>query len=210
MGTAFARPDEPEPTSGRLLIFSVTERTLELKHELSTAGAVYALEAFNGKLLAGVNNKLQLYEWMPCARAPRLQLRHEHCGHILVLYVQVHRHSEYCHNSVRILVLYVQMYLLLAMLTMAILIHNSERILVLRVQSPTPNPNPDPDPHQSRGDFILVGDLMKSVSLLQCTAASGELKELSRDFNANWMTAVSFLDDDTFLGAENWCRLSTP
>ena len=95
VGTAFARPDEPEPTSGRLLIFSVTERTLELKHELSTAGAVYALEAFNGKLLAGVNNKLQLYEWMPCARAPRLQLRHEHCGHILVLYVQVHRHGQY-------------------------------------------------------------------------------------------------------------------
>ena len=94
VGTAFTRPDEPEPTSGRLLIFSVTERTLELKHELSTAGAVYALEAFNGKLLAGVNNKLQLYEWMPCARAPRLQLRHEHCGHILVLYVQVHRHSQ--------------------------------------------------------------------------------------------------------------------
>ena len=71
----------------------MTERTLELRHELSTAGAVYALEAFNGKLLAGVNNKLQLYEWMPCARAPRLQLRHEHCGHILVLYVQVLVHS---------------------------------------------------------------------------------------------------------------------
>ena len=66
----------------------MTERTLELKHELGTAGAVYSLEAFNGKLLAGVNNKLQLYEWMPCARAPRLQLRHEHCGHILVLYLQ--------------------------------------------------------------------------------------------------------------------------
>ena len=90
-------------------------------------------------------------------------------------------------------------------------------ILVLHVQSPNPNPNPNPNPsptnpntNQSRGDFILVGDLMKSVSLLQCTAASGELKELSRDFNANWMTAVSFLDDDTFLGAENWCRLSPP
>ena len=35
----------------------------------------------------------------------------------------------------------------------------------------------------------------------------GTLVELSRDFNANWMTAVSFLDDDTFLGAENWYYL---
>jgi len=149
VGTAYARPDEPEPTSGRLLIFSLTERMLELKHEARVNGAVYAVEGFNGKLLAGVNNKLQLYEWVPCARAPRLQLRHEHCGHILVLYLQ------------------------------------------------------------SRGDFILVGDLMKSVSLLQCTAASNVLTELARDFNANWMTAVSFLDDDTFLGAENWYNLFT-
>ena len=82
-------------------------------------------------------------------------------------------------------------------------------IVMLALPTPTPNPDPEPNPHQSRGDFILVGDLMKSVSLLQCTAASGELKELSRDFNANWMTAVSFLDDDTFLGAENWYNLFT-
>ena len=27
--------------------------------------------------------------------------------------------------------------------------------------------------------------------------------QLARDYNAHWMTAISFLDDDTFLGAEN-------
>jgi hypothetical protein len=83
----------------------------------------------------------------------------------------------------------------------------ADLMMSVSLGDPNPNPHPDPHPHpnQSRGDFILVGDLMKSVSLLQCTAASGELKELSRDFNATWMTAVSFLADDTFLGAENWC-----
>ena len=30
VGTAFARPDEPEPTAGRLLVFDVSDRTLEL------------------------------------------------------------------------------------------------------------------------------------------------------------------------------------
>jgi DNA damage-binding protein 1 len=74
---------------------------------------------------------------------PQLKLRHEHCGHILVLYIA------------------------------------------------------------TRGDFILVGDLMKSVTLLQWSAASGQLTELARDYNSNWVTAVECLDDDTFVGAEN-------
>lgn len=149
VGTAFQRLDEPEPSGGRLLIFSLHERKLALKHETPTCGAVYALDSFQGKLLAGINNKLQLFEWLPCARAPKLERRAEHCGHILVLYVQ------------------------------------------------------------SRGDFILVGDLMKSMTLLQCCAGSHNLEELARDFNANWMTAVAFLDDDHFIGAENWSNIFT-
>ncbi|EOD34427.1 hypothetical protein EMIHUDRAFT_429357 [Emiliania huxleyi CCMP1516] len=139
VGTAHILPDEPEPTSGRIL-----EGSLELRHEAAVRGAVYSLaELSSGLLLAGVNNKLQLFEWE--AGAPRLALRAEHCGHILVLYVQ------------------------------------------------------------ARADFILVGDLMKSITLLQWSA--GELTELARDVNANWMTAVAFLDDDTFLGAENALNL---
>jgi len=144
VGTAHILPDEPEPTSGRILVFELQEGSLELRHEAAVRGAVYSLaELSSGLLLAGVNNKLQLFEWE--AGAPRLALRAEHCGHILVLYVQ------------------------------------------------------------ARADFILVGDLMKSITLLQWSA--GELTELARDVNANWMTAVAFLDDDTFLGAENALNL---
>ena len=153
VGTAYMRADEPEPTSGRLLVFELQERAFEARHELRTKGAVYSLEglggAHGGKLLAGVNNKLQLYEWSPLSGAASrgLQLRHEHCGHILVLYIHV------------------------------------------------------------RGEFILVGDLMKSMTVLQLK--TNELVELSRDLNANWMTAVSFLDDDVYLGAENALNLFT-
>ena len=86
----------------------------------SYKGAVYALEEFQGKLLAGVNNKLQMYGWGPVAAgAPHgLVLRAEHCGHILVLYIH------------------------------------------------------------TRGDFILTGDLMKSMTLLQLVAGTGELPAL--------------------------------
>lgn len=54
-----------------------------------------------------------------------------------------------------------------------------------------------------KGDFILVGDLMRSVSLLQYKQMEGSFEEIARDYSPNWMTAVEILDDDTFLGAEN-------
>ena len=56
-----------------------------------------------------------------------------------------------------------------------------------------------------RGDFVLVGDLMKSLSVYRCSLSSGVglIDEIARDCSANWMTSVAFLDDDTYLGAEN-------
>ena len=76
--------------------------------EKETKGAVYNLNGFNGKLLAGVNNKVILYSWKAGMDDDSHELAHEcsHSGHILALYVTV------------------------------------------------------------RGEHILVGDLMKSMSLL--------------------------------------------
>ncbi len=76
--------------------------------EKDTKGAVYNLNAFNGKVLAGVNNKVILYRWVSGMDEDSRELVSEcsHAGHILALYVAV------------------------------------------------------------RGEFILVGDLMKSMSLL--------------------------------------------
>ncbi|GBP22857.1 DNA damage-binding protein 1 [Eumeta japonica] len=54
-----------------------------------------------------------------------------------------------------------------------------------------------------KGDFILVGDIMRSMSLLQYKQMEGSFEEIARDYSPNWMTAVEILDDDTFLGAEN-------
>lgn len=56
---------------------------------------------------------------------------------------------------------------------------------------------------KTKGDFILVGDLMRSMTLLQYRTMEGSFEEMARDYNPNWMTAVEILDDDTFLGAEN-------
>ncbi|KAL2914374.1 hypothetical protein HK105_206146 [Polyrhizophydium stewartii] len=58
-----------------------------------------------------------------------------------------------------------------------------------------------------RGDFVLVGDLIKSVTLLQFNPSPSDnggarLEEIARDYDSVWMTALEAIDDDTFLGAE--------
>ncbi|CAM6089835.1 unnamed protein product [Calypogeia fissa] len=150
VGTAYALPEENEPSKGRILIFIVEDGKLQLLTEKETKGAVYSLNAFNGKLLAAINQKIQLYKWTLRDDSSReLQSECGHHGHILALYVQ------------------------------------------------------------SRGDFIVVGDLMKSISLLMYKPEEGAIEERARDYNANWMTAVEILDDDTYLGAENSFNLFT-
>ncbi|KAK0579839.1 hypothetical protein LWI29_032279 [Acer saccharum] len=150
VGTAYVLPEENEPTKGRILVFIVEDGKLQLIVEKETKGAVYSLNAFNGKLLAAINQKIQLYKWMLRDDGTReLQSECGHHGHILALYVQ------------------------------------------------------------TRGDFIVVGDLMKSFSLLIYKHEEGAIEERARDYNANWMSAVEILDDDIYLGAENNFNLFT-
>ncbi|XP_068656195.1 DNA damage-binding protein 1a-like [Aristolochia californica] len=150
VGTAYVLPEENEPTKGRILVFLVEDGKLSLITEKETKGAVYSLNAFNGKLLAAINQKIQLYKWMLRDDGSReLQSEIGHHGHILALYVQ------------------------------------------------------------TRGDFIVVGDLMKSISLLMYKHEEGQIEERARDYNANWMSAVEILDDDIYLGAENSFNLFT-
>lgn len=105
---------------GRILVFHVDEGKLQLVAEKEAKGAVYNLNAFNGKLLAGINQKIALYKWTSRDESTReLQYESSHHGHILALYVQ------------------------------------------------------------SRGDFIVVGDLMKSISLLIYKVGSQTWGEMS-------------------------------
>ncbi|XP_043699363.1 DNA damage-binding protein 1 isoform X2 [Telopea speciosissima] len=150
VGTAYVIPDENEPSKGRILVFVVEDGKLQLIAEKETKGSVYSLNSFNGKLLAAINQKIQLYKWNLRDDGSReLQTESGHHGHILALFVQ------------------------------------------------------------TRGDFIVVGDLMKSISLLLYKHEEGAIEERARDYNANWMSAVEILDDDIYLGAENNFNLFT-
>ncbi len=44
---------------------------------------------------------------------------------------------------------------------------------------------------------------MRSMSLLSYNSVDNTVKEIARDFTANWMNAVEAINDETFIGAEN-------
>jgi DNA damage-binding protein 1 len=57
---------------------------------------------------------------------------------------------------------------------------------------------------KAHGDLILVGDLLRSVTLLLYKASDGSLEEVARDYNSNYMRAVEVMgDDEHFLGADD-------
>lgn len=63
VGTAIVKPEEYEPTKGRILVLQYRNNKVELVDYREVKGSVYALTAFQGKLLASVNNKVNLYKW---------------------------------------------------------------------------------------------------------------------------------------------------
>lgn len=62
---------------------------------------------------------------------------------------------------------------------------------------------------RTKGDLVLVGDLMRSVSLLSYKSVESSFEKVARDYVTNWMTACEIIDAETFLGAENSFNLFT-
>jgi CPSF A subunit region len=57
----------------------------------------------------------------------------------------------------------------------------------------------------TRPPFVLLGDLMKSVTLLRLDTSGGktEIATVARDYAPLWMTSVAILEEGLFLGAED-------
>lgn len=60
VGTADVVPDEPEPKSGRIVIFQWADGKLTQVAEKSIKGACYSLVDYNTKLLAAINNSASI------------------------------------------------------------------------------------------------------------------------------------------------------
>ncbi|EIW81285.1 hypothetical protein CONPUDRAFT_56293 [Coniophora puteana RWD-64-598 SS2] len=57
----------------------------------------------------------------------------------------------------------------------------------------------------SRGNLLLVGDAISSVTLLQYER--GALQNVARDYSPLWPTSVEMLDERNVIGADNDCNL---
>src|SRR5437667_9185882 len=65
VGTSFVFPNEPDASSGRILVFHVNKvdhaPKLRLVYKKEVKGAVFTCTPFNGKLLAGINSKVYYF-----------------------------------------------------------------------------------------------------------------------------------------------------
>lgn len=183
VGTAYALPDEDEPTKGRVIIFSCEDedeetggRKVRKVTELQVRGGVYSIcQFYDGKILTTVNSKTQMChlvdEGTGTLKLTTIGVGHH--GHILSLFV-----SSRANKAVPV---------------------------ASGADEAMASGAPDGEKKaKAKQQLAIVGDLMRSISLVQHYPEHNTLEEVARDFNANWTTAVSMLTDDVYIGGENW------
>eukprot|EP00759_Apiculatamorpha_spiralis_P043258 PhF_6_TR40769/c1_g1_i4/m.61478/K10610/DDB1; DNA damage-binding protein 1 len=74
IGTAYAKPGEPEPKSGRILVLSIDE-TLQLHvvEDKVVQGGVFSISTLGGRVVAGISNRIHVYKWVQTSSRRELQ-----------------------------------------------------------------------------------------------------------------------------------------
>jgi len=57
---------------------------------------------------------------------------------------------------------------------------------------------------KKREQLAIIGDMVRSISVVKYYTEFQTLEEVARDYNQNWVTAIEMLTDDIYLGAENF------
>jgi DNA damage-binding protein 1 len=196
IGTAYALHDEDEPTKGRVLVLSCnpedegatansSQRSIRTVTELQVRGGVYSMcQFYDGKLLVTVNSKTVMCnlvnEGTGVVKLAMVGVGHH--GHILSLFVTSRANKS--------------------------LMGKAPALDVAATAMGTSNDGKEAKAPQDEPEMLaVVGDLMRSISLVQYYPQHETLEEVARDFNANWTTAVAMLTDDVYLGGENWNNL---
>lgn len=203
VGTAYALPDEPEPTKGRVLVYSCepSESPGSGRHvvhqvtELTTEGGVYSIcQFYGGKVLISVNTRVSVCKLEDDCGVPTLVYEGEgHFGHILSLCVKSRAKRKVETEPLR------------TSAAAALDPNVAEPMAVER--SSTSNGNDNESPTDDEEMIAIVGDMTRSIGLMQYYPNHQVLEEVARDFNTNWITAVEMLTDNVFLGGEQWCNL---
>jgi DNA damage-binding protein 1 len=180
IGTAYAYPDEDEPTQGRVIVVECTTGHEHLKFKsddqdvdgnsrlirqithMSTRGGVYSICPFyNGTVLLTVNSKTHLCQ-LSIDTDESAELKFVgagHHGHMMSLFV-----SSLARSS-------------------------------------------DDMASSQAKQLAIVGDLMRSISLVEYMPKHNVIEELARDYNANFCTAIEMLTNHIYLGSEGFNNL---
>merc|ERR1711935_881508 len=181
IGTAYAMHDEDEPTKGRIIVLSCGLNEIDGTEASRAVQTVAELE-----VRGGVYSMCQFYEGMLLAtvnsKTQIFQLQDDGTGGVDLAKIGIEHHGH-------ILSLFV-----------------SSRATKSSGQQEALAPT-DGKESAKPEMLALVGDLMRSISLVQYYGEHETLEEVARDFNANWTTAVAMLTDDIYLGGENWNNL---
>ena len=178
IGTAYAYPDEDEPTQGRVLVVECNSgdsrylksdsedqlfsRSVRHVTQMPTRGGVYSISPFyGGTALITVNSKTHLCRLsMSSSQVAQLKfVGSGHHGHMLSLFVK----------------------------SLA-------------------GAGPSQANYQAK-QLAIVGDLMRSISLVEYRPKHQVIEELARDYNSNFCTAIEMLTNDIYLGSENFNNL---
>jgi DNA damage-binding protein 1 len=177
IGTAYAYPDEDEPTQGRVIVVECNNDHVQLKSDdendagcsrfirqvthMPTRGAVYCICPFyNGTAIVTVNSKTHLCELFS-DNEQNTELKFVGAGH--------HGH-----------------------------------MMSLFVSSLARSGN-EMDGQEKQ--LAIVGDLMRSISLVEYLPKHNAIEELARDYNSNFCTAIEMLTKDIYLGSEGYNNL---
>lgn len=192
VGTAYALHDEDEPTKGRVMVLScnpedegdANQRSVKSVAELQVRGGVYSIcQFYEGRLLITVNSKTQMCQLIDEGTGVlRLSIVGVgHHGHILSLFVA----SRACKA----------------------LGPTPTSMMDAMGDTSIPVDAKEKSESEKKEQLAVIGDLMRSISLVQYYPEHDTIEEVARDFNANWTTAVSMLTDNVYIGGENWNNL---
>jgi DNA damage-binding protein 1 len=181
MGTAFAYPDEDEPSHGRVLVIECScGRYDDLKSEsqdemvrqvrqvadLPLTGGIYSIAPFyGGNILVTCGS-----DTIICQLAASI-LPREHggeSGELILNRIGTGHHGHLISLCVKSLV-------------------STDKSLQKR---------------RVKKQLAIVGDLMRSISLIEYYPKHQVIEELASDFNSNFCTDVAMLTDNIYMGSE--------
>jgi DNA damage-binding protein 1 len=185
IGTAYAMHDEDEPTKGRIMVLSCNPDDSEGVEKSRSIQTITELQ-----VRGGVYSMCQFYKGMLLvtlnSKTQICQLQNDGTGVTKLAMIGVGHHGH-------ILSLFVS--------------SRANKKLASSGDSSNTGAK-ESSKAEAKGEMLaVVGDLMRSISLVQYYPEHETLEEVARDFNANWTTSVAMLSDDIYLGGENWNNL---